>query len=61
MSASDRGWLRRGLVINNVNAFMEEIERHPAVEETALSTTAPGRFTGKQVMTAEDITGELKS
>jgi putative ABC transport system permease protein len=47
-------------VINNVKAFMEEIERHPAVEGTALSTTAPGRFTGKRAMTAEDITGEMQ-
>jgi putative ABC transport system permease protein len=106
VSSSDRGWLRRGLVIvqflisavmvigsiiismqmrfiqhkdlgfdkeqilllsmndsavfNNVNAFMEEIERHPAVQETALSTTAPGRFTGKRVMTAEDASGEMQ-
>jgi len=106
VSSSDRGWLRRGLVIvqflisavmvigsiiislqmnfiqhkdlgfdkeqilllslndttviNNVNSFMEEIERHSAVQETALSTTAPGRFTGKRVMTAEDITGEMQ-
>lgn len=105
-SASDRGWLRKGLVVvqfiisavmvigtiiialqlrfiqhkdlgfdkdqillvtmndsavfNNVTAFMEEIERHPSVEETALSTSAPGRFTGIQVMTAEDITGEMQ-
>ena len=106
VSASDRGWLRRGLVIiqflisavmvigsitvamqmrfiqhkdlgfekdqillvslndtsviNNVNAFMEEIERHPSVEETALSTTVPGRFFGKNVMTAEDNSGEMQ-
>ena len=106
ISSSDRGWLRKGLVIvqflisavmvigsiiismqmrfiqtkdlgfdkdqillislndtavvNNANAFMEEIERHPAVEETALCTTAPGRFTGKQVMTAEDMSGEMQ-
>ncbi len=106
ISSSDRGWLRRGLVIvqflisavmvigsiiismqmrfiqtqdlgfdkdqillislndttvvNNATAFMEEIERHPAIQETALSTTAPGRFTGKNVMTAEDITGEMQ-
>ncbi len=46
-------------VINNVTAFMEEIERHPAVEETAISTTAPGRFYGKQVMTAEQNNGEM--
>lgn len=106
ISSSDRGWLRRGLVIvqfvisavmvigsmiismqmrfiqhkdlgfdkdqillismndtaviNNVSAFMEEIERHSAIQETAISTTAPGRFTGKRVMTAEDITGEMQ-
>lgn len=46
-------------VINNVTAFMEEIERHPAVEESAISTTAPGRFYGKQVMTAEQNNGEM--
>lgn len=48
-------------IINNVTAFMEEIERHPSVEEkgTALSTTAPGRFYGKQVMTAETNDGEM--
>ncbi|MCK5137541.1 MAG: ABC transporter permease [Bacteroidales bacterium] len=47
-------------VVNNVNAFREEIERHPSVEGTTLSTTAPGRFYGKQVMTAEDINGEMR-
>jgi putative ABC transport system permease protein len=46
-------------IINNVNAFMEEIERHPSVEGTALSTTAPGRFYGKRVMTAETNNGEM--
>ena len=46
-------------VINNASAFMEEIERHPSVEETALSTTAPGRFYGKQVMTVEQNNGEM--
>jgi putative ABC transport system permease protein len=106
ISSSDRGWLRRGLVIvqflisavmvigsiiialqlryiqhkdlgfddekiilvtlndtavlNNVNAFREEIERHPAIEETALSYTAPGRFFGKNAMTAEDKNGEMQ-
>ncbi len=106
INSSDRGWLRRGLVIvqflisavmvigsiiiamqlrfiqhkdlgfdkeailllalndtsviNNVNAFMQEIERHPAVEETGLSNFTPGSVTGKQVMTAEDITGEMQ-
>jgi len=46
-------------IVNNVNAFMEEIERHPAVEGTSISTTAPGRFYGKQVMTAEQNNGEM--
>ena len=47
-------------VVNNVNAFMEEIRRHPAVEGTALSTSAPGRFYGKQVMTLEGNNGEME-
>ena len=46
-------------IVNNVNAFIEEIERHPAVEEAALSTTAPGRFYGKRVMTVENASGEM--
>lgn len=46
-------------LINNVTAFMEEIERHPSVESTATATTAPGRFFGKQVMTAEQNNGEM--
>jgi putative ABC transport system permease protein len=47
-------------LINNVNAYMQEIERHPAVEETALSTSVPGGFYGKQVMTLEDMQGEMQ-
>ena len=47
-------------VVNNYNAFMEEIKRHPAVEEVALSFTTPGRFHGKQVMMAEDNQGEMQ-
>ena len=46
-------------IISNVTAFMEEIERHPSVEAAAISTTAPGRFYGKQVMTAEQNNGEM--
>ncbi|MCK4750165.1 MAG: ABC transporter permease, partial [Bacteroidales bacterium] len=46
-------------IINNVTSFMEEIERHPSVEGTAISTTAPGRFYGKQVMTAEQNNNEM--
>lgn len=106
VNSSDRGWLRRGLVIvqflisavmiigsviiamqmryiqhkdlgfdsdrlllltmndtavfNNANAFRMEIERHPAVEGTTLSFTTPGRNVGKQVMTAEDNSGEMQ-
>jgi len=106
LSSSDRGWLRRGLVIlqfmisavmvigaisislqmryiqnkdlgfdkekillltlndtavfNNLNAFTEEIKRHPAVEETALSFTAPGRNHGKSVIMIEDNQGEMQ-
>lgn len=46
-------------IVNNVTAFMEEIERNPSVEGTSTSTTAPGRFYGKQVMTAEQNNGEM--
>ncbi|MEN8201511.1 MAG: FtsX-like permease family protein [Bacteroidota bacterium] len=106
VSSSDRGWLRRGLVIvqflisavmiigsiiislqmrfiqhedlgfdseqillltlndtavfNNLNAFTEEIKRHPAVEGTALSFTAPGRNHGKSVIMIEDNKGEMQ-
>jgi putative ABC transport system permease protein len=51
--------LNDSALISNVNAFMEEIERHPSVEGTAISTTAPGRFYGKRVMTAETLDGEM--
>jgi putative ABC transport system permease protein len=106
VSSSDRGWLRKGLVIvqflisavmvigsliialqmryiqhkdlgfdsenillltlndtavfNNVTAFTEEIKRHPAVKETALSFTAPGRNHGKSVIMIEDNQGEMQ-
>jgi len=46
-------------IANNVAAFMEELERNPSVEGCATSTTAPGRFFGKQVMTAEQNNGEM--
>ncbi|TFH26149.1 MAG: ABC transporter permease [Bacteroidia bacterium] len=46
-------------ISNNVVAFMEELERNPAVEGTSTSTAAPGRFYGKQVMTAEQNNGEM--
>jgi putative ABC transport system permease protein len=105
MGSSDKGWLRRGLVIvqflisgvmvigsiiialqmrfiqhkdlgfererilllslndtaviNNVNALRMEIERHPAVEGTAMSFTTPGRNVGKNAMTAQNNNGEM--
>jgi len=46
-------------ISNNVVAFMEELERNPMIEGTSTSTTAPGRFYGKQVMTAEQSNGEM--
>jgi putative ABC transport system permease protein len=46
-------------IVNNVAAFMEEIERFSSVEGTSTSTTAPGRFFGKSVMTAEQNNGEM--
>jgi putative ABC transport system permease protein len=47
-------------IVNNVQAYMEEIKRHPAVVATALSTSSPGQFYGKQVMTAEDMDGVMQ-
>jgi len=47
-------------VFNNLNAFTEEIKRHPAVEETTLSFTAPGRNHGKGVIMIEDNNGEMQ-
>jgi putative ABC transport system permease protein len=47
-------------VFNNVNAFRMEIERHPAVEGTTISFSAPGRNVSKRAMTAEDNNGEMQ-
>lgn len=49
-------------IVNNVQAFRESIEQYAAVGEkgTSLATTAPGRFYGKQVMTAEQNNGEME-
>jgi len=46
-------------IVNNMTAFREEIERHPAIEGTSLSTSVPGRFVGKQVMTFEGENSEM--
>jgi len=52
--------LNDSTVINNVTAFQEEIERHPDVVQTCLSTTAPGRFYGLRVMTVENKANEMQ-
>jgi putative ABC transport system permease protein len=46
-------------IVNNVVAFMEELKRNPSIEGASTCTTAPGRFYGKQVMTAEQNNGEM--
>ena len=51
--------LNDSAVANNVNAFAQEIERHPDVIETAISSTFPGNLYGKRVMTLENINGEM--
>jgi putative ABC transport system permease protein len=47
-------------ILNNMDAFREELKRNPDIEETGLSTSLPGRFVGKQVMTAENGQGEMQ-
>jgi len=46
-------------IVNNVNAFKEELKRSPVIEGTSLSTTVPGQFFGKRVMTVETNDGEM--
>lgn len=47
-------------IINNLDAFREELKRSPDIENVGLSTSMPGRFVGKQVMTAENGNGEMQ-
>jgi putative ABC transport system permease protein len=47
-------------IINNIDAFKEELKRSPAIEGAARSTSVPGRFTGKSVMTIENGMGEMQ-
>ncbi|MCF8345579.1 MAG: FtsX-like permease family protein [Bacteroidales bacterium] len=47
-------------IINNIDAFKEELKRSPAIEGAARSTSIPGRFTGKSVMTIENGEGEMQ-
>jgi putative ABC transport system permease protein len=46
-------------ILNNVDAFKEELKRSPAIEGAGRSTSIPGRFFGKQVMTVETGEGEM--
>lgn len=47
-------------LINNLDAFREEIRRSPAIEECAISSHIPGGFYSLQVMTLEDMNGEMQ-
>jgi putative ABC transport system permease protein len=46
-------------VVNNVGAFKEELKRSPVIEGSALSTSVPGQFFGKRVMSVETSEGEM--
>ena len=45
------------IIVNNAEAFKEELKRSPAIEGVARSTSVPGRFFGKSVMTVENGEG----
>lgn len=47
-------------IVNNVAAFKEELKRNPIIEGAALSTSVPGQFFGKRVMTVESGEGEMQ-
>jgi len=47
-------------IINNIDAFREELKRNPNIEGTSLSTSLPGRFVGKSVMSMENSIGEME-
>lgn len=51
--------LNDSAILNNVEAFVEELKRNPIIEGAARSTSIPGRFFGKQVMTVETNEGEM--
>lgn len=52
--------LNDSAIISNIDAFKEELKRSPSIEGAARSTSVPGRFTGKQVMTIENGAGEMQ-
>ena len=47
-------------ILNNVDAFKEELMRGPVIEGAARSVSVPGRFVGKRVMTVESGDGEMQ-
>ncbi len=51
--------LNDSAIVNNVEAFKNELLRSPVIEGAARSTSVPGRFVGKQVMTVEGDNGEM--
>ncbi|MEX0987127.1 MAG: FtsX-like permease family protein [Bacteroidales bacterium] len=52
--------LNDSAIVNNVEAFKEELMRNPVIEGAARSTSVPGRFFGKSVMTVESGEGEMQ-
>jgi len=52
--------LNDSAVLNNVDAFKEELLRNPVIEGAARSTSVPGQFVGKQVMTVEAAEGDMQ-
>lgn len=47
-------------ILNNLDAFREELKRNSDIEGVGLSTSMPGNFVGKQVMTVENGQGEMQ-
>ena len=47
-------------IVNNVEAFKQELLRSPVIEGAARSTSIPGRQFGKQVMSVESGEGEME-
>lgn len=51
--------LNDSTILNNIEAFKQELKRSPVIESAARSTSIPGRFFSKQVMTVENGEGEM--
>jgi len=46
-------------LVNNIDSFKEELKRSPYIIGAARSSSVPGRFLGKSVMSVEDGSGEM--